>query len=250
MALWNKFDADQLAPNAIRPMKYFDFYTIAGDHRRAACVRLYAKGYPDVVAPGQPQFRSNFSDCVFRLKGEQAKEIGRIDNITTVNRAPDAIDCIFLATTTMKKLTVQHIVENPVKFQVALAVLKSLKATDINKIPGYETVDVTTLADVEYPALTTLADALIWDTSTGKILQPLRKTMNFLDYRELVYELILETCKHALLSGEALNPRGKRGWRYSILMSMHGDLVTSLLFQIDEMLKKNLITFATTEPEK
>jgi hypothetical protein len=247
MANWKAFELDQLNPAIKKPELFFVFYTIAGDHRREACRRLFDKGYPEYDIPArQPLFATNLSNCMFHLRPEQAKEIGRLDNSDKVARAPDAIDCIFLAEDHAKKLTVSFVVENEARFPVAAATLKNLTLAEVRKIPGCQNA----CADdsLDFPALSAIGDVCLYDRAKGELFQPLRKTMNFLDIREMVYDCVMHDEKHPLLVDVHLNPRTKRSWRYAILMALHGPRVTGTLREIDEMLKNGSISFTTTEP--
>jgi hypothetical protein len=85
MGNWKEFELDQLNPAIIKPELFFVFYAIAGDHRREACRRLFDQGYPTFdIPPRLPIFATNLSNCMFYLRPEQAKEIGRLDNAEKV----------------------------------------------------------------------------------------------------------------------------------------------------------------------
>jgi hypothetical protein len=249
MKEWTVFLANHLNPAAMRPKRFFDFYVIAGDHRRAASMRLLQRGFPTKnIPPGQPQFATNLSDCMFQLKGEQAKLVGMLDNQRKVVREADAIDCVSIAQSVVRKITVKYMMDNPGRFPSVIAKLKTLKKADVLKLQGFEkTVFDTSL---ESPVLSAIANARMYDWRTG-IFPPLIGTINFLDVREIVYSIVLEEVDHITLIDVDLNARGKRSWRYSVLMgAIHGDPVVELLYKIDEMLKANVITFSTTEPDR
>jgi hypothetical protein len=246
MANWKAFELDQFNPAIKKPERFFVFYTIAGDHRREACTRLFDQGYSEYDIPArQPIFATNLSNCMFYLRPQQAKEIGRLDNSDKVARAPDAIDMIFLAKTHIEKLTVGFVVENEARFPVPAAILKSLKLEDVRKIPGCQNA----YADekVDCPNLVSIGDIPLYDSETGELFQPLRKTMNYIDIREMIYDCVMNDEKHPLLVDIHLNPRTKRSWRYAILMAMHGSRVTGTIKEVDEMLKNGSIGFTTIE---
>ena len=249
MAQWKEFELDQLNPAIKKPVLYFVFYSIAGDHRREACSRLFDNGYAEYDIPArQPLFATNLSNCMFYLRPKQAKEIGRLDNADKTKRVPDAIDCIFLAEDHIKKLTVSYVVQNTERFSAAAAILKQLTLAELRNIPDYQ--NACTDDSLEFPVLGAIGHVCLFDPETGKLFAPLAKTMNVIDIREMVYDSVMTDEKHPLLADVHGNAKTKRAWRYAGLMAQYGTAVTATLKEIDEMLKNGSITFTSSDPDK
>jgi hypothetical protein len=96
---------NKLVATAQKPARYFDFHTIAGNHRRIAAQQLLEHGYPQSNVPAcMSNFATGLRDIMYGLDIVQARLMGALDNSrgsTKLEQQP--IDVLFLAKTAIER---------------------------------------------------------------------------------------------------------------------------------------------------
>jgi hypothetical protein len=248
---WTEFFRIQHRMEAVRPERLFMFYTIAGDHRRMACIDLFENGDKEhEIEPGRAQFGTCFSNLMFQLELEQAKCFGGLDNIRKVQREQEPIDIVMLAQDRLASVTIDYLLEKPETFANWISVLKTTTLQEVRMIPGYAETEEPTDSCHNYPMLQLIKDCLVFNPRTRQLLFPLRKAFNRKDVIDLIYNEIVGEDTHKIMADIRKNAKTKKTIKNAISMALHGNTAVQLLLQIDEDLKAELITPDSTEPKR
>jgi hypothetical protein len=248
---WTEFFRIQHRMEAVKPERLFLFYTIAGDHRRLACIDLFENGDTDHnIERGRAQFGTCFSNLMFQLELEQAKCFGGLDNIRKVQREQEPIDIVFLAQDRLATFTIDYLMEKPETFANWISVLKTTTLQEVQKISGFADAEEPTEPSSHYPLLKLIGNCLVFDPRTREVVYPLRKAFNRKDVTDLIYNEIVGEDTHKIMSDIRKNARTKRTMKNAISMAQHGNTAVQLLLAIDEALKAELITPDSTEPKR
>ena len=247
MDAWCKHIIAPLNTTIARPRRLFRFTSIAGNHRRIAATELLKFGCPSAgVEKGNETFATGASTLMYNLPDVQARTVGSLDNTrgdTKLEQQP--VDMLHLTQSAMSRLTFRQIMDNVELHPALSSAISLIDMATIRQMEGHENEP----EDFPGKPWTLIATLEIYNPENGQIASPLVKNIALADIVDAIFHHIISTDIHKEMSSLE-DKKTRRHWKNAIAMAMHGERVITLLTQVDEALKEQVIFYNSIEPRK